>query len=103
MVVDILDDHRPLATSNPEFLKLFDRRFAGQLRDDNGINPWTKDMEQAYVQSVQCGTIDQFLHDLHHVPDFQEDTEEDSTEEENSRPSQSKASSNTSAGSTYPP
>ncbi|KAK0636372.1 hypothetical protein B0T17DRAFT_613113 [Bombardia bombarda] len=55
MVVDILDDGEPPTASSTAFLKLFDRRFADQLRRDNGIELWTKDMEQAYIWSVESG------------------------------------------------
>ncbi|KAF5005143.1 hypothetical protein FDECE_8400 [Fusarium decemcellulare] len=59
------------------FLKLFDRRFSEQLRSDNGIDPWTQGMEDAYIESVKNDAIHEFLHNLHHIPDFQKDTEED--------------------------
>lgn len=77
MVVDILDKQRPQTASGMAFLKLFDRRFAEQLRRDNGIEPWTKSIEQAYIDSVESGAIQRFLHDLRHIDRFQEDTEED--------------------------
>ncbi|RMD39894.1 hypothetical protein DV735_g5242, partial [Chaetothyriales sp. CBS 134920] len=77
MVVDILDDGQLFTTSSAAFLKLFDRRFSDQLRQDNGIDPWTKDMEQAYIRFVKSGSIHQFLHELHYTKDFQENTEED--------------------------
>lgn len=59
------------------FLKLIDRRFADKLQDDNGIDPWTKDMEESYIEFVQSGGVLNFLHDLRHVKDFQEETEDD--------------------------
>lgn len=77
MVVDILDDSQPPTASSTAFLKLFDRRFADQLRRDNGIELWTKDTEQADIRSVESGSIHQFLHDLHHTKGFQQNTEED--------------------------
>ncbi|KAI0389068.1 hypothetical protein F5Y17DRAFT_473597 [Xylariaceae sp. FL0594] len=78
MVVDILDgsdaENLPATTA---FLKLFDPRFADQLRRDNGIKPWTEDMEEAYVKFVHSGRVHQFLDDLSHVEDFKEKTEEE--------------------------
>ena len=59
------------------FLKLFDRRFADQLRDDEGIDRWEKDMEESYIEFVQSGEVLNFLRDLHYVKDFQEKTEDD--------------------------
>jgi hypothetical protein len=74
IIVDILDEGQSPKTA---FLKLFDRRFADQLREDYGIGPWTKDTEEAYIRSIQSGAIRRFLHDLHNVEDFLEDTGED--------------------------
>ncbi len=79
MVVDILDGEHP----PPAFLKLYDRRFADQLRRDNGIDEWTCEMEQAYIQSIWDGSVDGFLHNLHNIPYFQEDTEENWTDAQN--------------------
>jgi hypothetical protein len=36
-------------------LKLFDRRFATQLREDEKINPWTSDIEKGYHQFILDG------------------------------------------------
>lgn len=77
MVVDILDGCNAGNLPATAFLKLFDRRFADQLRRDNGINPWTEDMEEAYIKFVHSGRVHQFLYDLRHVKDFKEKTEEE--------------------------
>lgn len=78
LTVDISDQNQPQSSpTTTAFLKLFDRCFAEQLRRDNGIDPWTGEMEQAYIQSVESGAIIPFLRDLHIVPNFQDDTEED--------------------------
>ncbi|KAK7422777.1 hypothetical protein QQZ08_009402 [Neonectria magnoliae] len=77
MAVDILSNEGLRITESTAFLKLFDRRFSNQLRRDNGIEPWTEEMEQAYDQSVQSGAVYQFLDDLHRIENFQDDTEED--------------------------
>ena len=77
MVVDILDGCSQGIQPTTAFLKLFDRRFADQLRDDNTIEPWEKDMEESYIEFVQSGEVLDFLDNLRHVKDFQEDTEDD--------------------------
>ncbi|KAK7402684.1 hypothetical protein QQX98_011547 [Neonectria punicea] len=77
MAVDILNDEGLGITESTAFLKLFDRRFSDQLRRDNGIEPWTEEMEQAYDQSVQSGAVYRFLNNLHQIKNFQGDTEED--------------------------
>lgn len=77
MVVDILDGCNQEIQPATAFLKLFDRRFADQLRRDNGIDPWTKSMEESYITFVHGGGVHHFLHDLRHIQDFQEKTEDD--------------------------
>ncbi|KAH9974590.1 hypothetical protein BGW80DRAFT_1301467 [Lactifluus volemus] len=74
IIVDILDEGQSPKTA---FLKLYDRRFSDQLREDFGIGPWTTDIEEAYIRFVQSGAIHRFLHDLHNVENFLEDTGED--------------------------
>jgi len=73
MIVDLLDQGCP---DKPVFLKLYDRRFSEQLRSDHGIDPWTRDAEEEYIDAVQTGAARQFLHNLHTIPNFEEDTEE---------------------------
>ena len=77
MVVDILDEEQPSAASGIAFLKLFDRRFTDGLRRNYGVEPWTKGMEEAYIDSVKSDAIYSFLHDLTHIDDFEENTGED--------------------------
>lgn len=78
MVVDILDEgEHPEKVARTAFLKLFDRRFATDLREEWHIDPWVKSDEEAYIESVESGTIDQFLHKLHHVENFVSDSEDD--------------------------
>lgn len=78
MVIDILHSDGSVNTSSsPAFLKLYDRRFAVQDREDNGIKPWTREVEQAYIDGLKAGTVSKFLHDLHTIEDFQHDTEDD--------------------------
>jgi len=73
MIVDLLGESYP---NNPVFLKLYDRRFSEQLRRDHGIDPWTKDAENEYINAVRTGAARQFLHNLHTIPNFEDDTEE---------------------------
>lgn len=83
MVVDILDEGRSPESSRIAFLKLFDRRFADALRKDSVIEPWTKRIERDYIESVESGNIYRFLHNLRHVKNFQQDTEDDWNDAEN--------------------
>ncbi|TPX10701.1 uncharacterized protein E0L32_008270 [Thyridium curvatum] len=73
MIVDLLGEGCP---DNPVFLKLYDRRFSEQLRSDHGIDPWKRDAEEEYINAVRTGAARQFLHNLHTIPDFEEDTGE---------------------------
>lgn len=47
--------HSADGESNIAFLKLFDRRWAHQLRSDKGIPPWTAQLEAAYAEFLQSG------------------------------------------------
>ena len=76
MVVDILDGDKHEIQSTTAFLKLFDRRFADQLRDDNAIDPWERDIEEDYIEFVQSGEVFDHLHDHRYVKDFQEEAED---------------------------
>lgn len=71
MILDILDKGYP---DEPVFLKLYDRRFSDQFRRDHGVDPWTRDTEKAYINTVRTGVARQFLHNLHTVPSFEKDT-----------------------------
>lgn len=73
MIVDILGEGYG---ANPVFLKLYDRRFSEQLRRDHGIDLWTKDAETEYINAVRTGAARQFLHNLHTIPNFEEETGE---------------------------
>lgn len=75
MVVDIAEPGLKLPSS--AFLQLYDRRFADQLRRDNGVEGWTVELEHKYLQSVRSGAAEKFLYSLHNVPNFQEVTEDD--------------------------
>lgn len=75
MAVDIEDGGQLLPSH--AFLKLYDRRFADQLRRDFKAKEWTREVEEAYIQSVGNGSWEEFLYNLHKVPYFQDDTEDD--------------------------
>lgn len=77
MVVDLVDKDRVLQKDGTAFLKLFDRRFSDTARNFSGVKPWTEDIEQAYIDWVQSGTIVPFLHNLRYVADFLEETGDD--------------------------
>ncbi|KAF2117067.1 hypothetical protein BDV96DRAFT_644500 [Lophiotrema nucula] len=52
-------------------LKLYDWRYAVQLRKDNGINPWTNEHEMAYIDLVRSGQAELFLDKLRNDYDFE--------------------------------
>ncbi|KAF5547425.1 hypothetical protein FNAPI_8536 [Fusarium napiforme] len=56
---------------------MFDRRFAEQIRQDNGVDTWSADIEQEFLTALTSGTAEEFLHKLHTAPNFQRDTEDD--------------------------
>jgi hypothetical protein len=72
-----------LSTGDEVFLKMFDRRFTEQLRDDNGIKPWCEDFEQEFSRGLASGKVEEFLKQLLTVPNFKDDTEEDWDNAEN--------------------
>ena len=51
--------------NNPVVLKLFDRRYATQLRRDQRVDPWTMDTEQQYRRFVFDGHASEFVDKLH--------------------------------------
>lgn len=75
MVVDILDES--LQKGTKAFLKLADRRFATGIRENFRINPWSKEIEEAYHESIENGSIYPFLHDAHTIKNFYWDTGDD--------------------------
>lgn len=71
MEVHILGSESEL---KPEFgvLKIYDRRFAAQLRADNKIEPWTPAHEMVLGTFVQSGEAQKFLDSLRNNDDFEE-------------------------------
>jgi hypothetical protein len=77
MVVEIQqapENLSALSTGDEVFLKMFDRRFAEQIREDYGIEPWCEDFEQDFSRELASGMVEEFLEDLRTVPNFQEET-----------------------------
>lgn len=56
-------------------LKLFDRRFAAQLRADQKIGAWTPEREHAFVDFVTRGEAAEFVRRLREDDDFEEPEE----------------------------
>jgi serine/threonine protein kinase len=69
MEVDIL---QPAVDPSRAVLKLYDWRFAAQLREDNKIGPCTADHESAYIEFVRSGRAQDFLEKLRHDDAFEE-------------------------------
>jgi tRNA A-37 threonylcarbamoyl transferase component Bud32 len=42
-------------------LKLYDRRFSNQLREDFEASPWTPELEKEYQSFVECGDAEEFF------------------------------------------
>lgn len=57
------------------FLKLYDWRYAAQLRKDNRIDPWTEKHETAYIDFVRSGQAEDFLDKFRNDDDFEEPEE----------------------------
>ncbi|KAE8415951.1 hypothetical protein BDV36DRAFT_310589 [Aspergillus pseudocaelatus] len=57
----VLLDHPVLGLKGHLVLKLFDRRFAVQLRKDHKVNPWTSDIERQYHDFVLDGCASEFI------------------------------------------
>ncbi|CAG7556345.1 unnamed protein product [Fusarium equiseti] len=77
MVITIEGPSSRPETGDETFLKMFDRRGAQQIRQDNGIDAWDGDIEQDFVRDLSSGKVGEFLEKLRTVPDFQDETEED--------------------------
>lgn len=82
MFVEILegscqDIPSPAISATTAFLKLFDRRYASQLRQDNGIIPWVEDIEDAYLDFIKSSKAEEFLQRLRTDDKFKEATEEE--------------------------
>ena len=74
-MVVVMVDKGGLNLLSRAFLKLYDRRFASQLRRDNRTVEWSVGLQKAYLQAVSGMTISEFLHKLHTILAFEDDTE----------------------------
>jgi hypothetical protein len=64
-------------------LKLYDRRFATQLRDDWGVEDWTEECEREFIEFAQSGGADRFLQKLQKDPDLPDNCQDwDGVEDE---------------------
>ncbi|KAJ5120413.1 uncharacterized protein N7515_009801 [Penicillium bovifimosum] len=64
-------------------LKLFDRRFATQLRQDEKIRPWTPDIETEYYQFILDGGAAEFVTQLKEEEDSDdEDSDDEASDDE---------------------
>lgn len=79
MVVEILSDQPtdPPSSDNLGFLKLFDWRFAHQLRAGKYVGPWTDDAQREYAKLARGGGLDDFQCRLREDEAFREGTELD--------------------------
>ncbi|KJK60553.1 hypothetical protein P875_00053242 [Aspergillus parasiticus SU-1] len=57
----VLLDHPALGLTGHLVLKLFDRRFAAQLRKDHKFNPWTPEIERQYHDFILDGSASEFI------------------------------------------
>lgn len=60
----VLLDSPALGLEGHMVLKLFDRRFAAQLRKDENINPWTTDIKKKYHHFIVDGSASKFITEL---------------------------------------
>lgn len=72
MVVHLLDS-TAVVPKNPVVLKLFDRRFATQLREVDKISPWTSDIEQQYYNFILDSRASKFITRLKSNSDLAEE------------------------------
>ena len=83
MVVEVLQDPQNRVTQPIVFLKLYDRRFAAQLRKDNKFDDWSGTVEQSYADFAWNGGAESFLQRLHDDKGFgDEDDKWDAVENE---------------------
>lgn len=57
----VLLDSPALGLEGHMVLKLYDRRFAAQLREDERIDPWTTEIEQQYYHFAVDGSASKFI------------------------------------------
>ncbi|KAK4496493.1 hypothetical protein PRZ48_012473 [Zasmidium cellare] len=76
MIVEVISaDLNDLEPQSKAVLKLYDRRFAAQLRKDEGVPPWSESAEEAFLELVRSGEAATFVHKLRNEDDFEEPDE----------------------------
>ncbi|KAM0283674.1 hypothetical protein ACHAO9_009602 [Fusarium lateritium] len=72
-----------LSVGDEVFLKMFDRRFAQQLREDHKIDQWCEKFEREFTSGLASGKVEEFLENLQALPRLQGDTDKDWDDAEN--------------------
>ncbi|KAM0345662.1 hypothetical protein ACHAPU_006316 [Fusarium lateritium] len=65
-----------LGSSGEAFLKMYDRRFAVQFRQDEAVDTWFEDIEQQLLRDLSNGKVEEFLDMLKTKPGLKRDTME---------------------------
>ncbi|KAE8146932.1 hypothetical protein BDV25DRAFT_169521 [Aspergillus avenaceus] len=78
----IILDYPSLGLGGEVALKLFDRRFATQFREDEDIEPWTLDIETQYLDYIRNGSAAAFIRKLDSDSTVDGDDGEEDEEEE---------------------
>lgn len=73
MEVDILDSSEIVDPPKHAVVKLYDRRYALQLREDKKIVPWTQSVEEQYREFVGSGEAAEFIAALEEDDDTGDD------------------------------
>ncbi|KAM0548324.1 hypothetical protein ACHAO7_006749 [Fusarium culmorum] len=82
-VVEEVSDFLDKTEGNVQFLKMFDRRAAVDLRDEKRADPWSENNDNEYAKGVQSGKVATFSEQLHwNVPYYVEDGDSDWDEAE---------------------
>lgn len=69
----VMIDAHALGLKGQVIMKLYDRRFAAQLRHDNAVPPWTLDIEREYRKFVFDGGASELITKLHAMEDLPEE------------------------------
>lgn len=70
--IDPSADSKSTRSASKAVLKLYDRRFATQLRKDESVDNWTAENEAKFVQLVASGEAAAFVRKLREEDDFEE-------------------------------
>ncbi|KAL9027006.1 MAG: hypothetical protein Q9196_004415 [Gyalolechia fulgens] len=78
MEVNVLDDFGSIKQATYAILKLYDWRYATQLRQDHKVDQWTRDHEDKYRAFVEQGDAAKFISAL----EDEDSTDEDDTDDQ---------------------